>query len=431
MDPIRTFDEIVERNEQRSQPVFLQLLEKRQSEIMAKLPDYLRVTALTAIIGFVITSAVQWFFGGETSQNLSFPEISELSIGSIIAFVLTLLAVLIVWLFVIWSVSFIPFIAFHAHKSSRKFEVPVGTRAFRWIQLYTATFLPMAVFAVAWNSFATLGNDIEITISTVEIAILTLGVAGVTAGLWFINRYIPGKYLALRVSLLSVVLYASLFLTYGRGYSLASYSVLFGILVYIAIFGSDQLEEVGRRIATYDIDPVVADRLDETTNTYQQLQSKYDEMYTKELESDALRQENEQIVRLTQIENETNLNMQLAEIRKSKADFNQLTNETQLKIYQAKLDALKQMYEVLSAELSDRIKVQIPQSLDTLRTQAQGYSARELQTVMAQIMNETDAALEGLPESLENLRTRMLEATREIEQHTILLADEATRVNES
>jgi hypothetical protein len=412
--------------QENSQFGLLETLEERQRRILSRLPRFFKVTALVGTIGFLITSILQVLFGKIPKERVGLFSISQPTLGAIIAWLLTLFSILVMWLFVIWSLTFVPFIAYQAFRSSQKHRIPVGTKAFRWVQLYAATFLPMAIFAVAWNSAAS-GSFITAEITSLkETLLVVIGAVAVSGLLYLINYLIPTRLVAVRLSLLSSLLFTSLFLAYGWGYSLASYFTLFGILFYLT-FGSSQIEETGRSITTYDIDPKVAIRLNEISTKRQELRTTHDEIKAQEMESEAKRLQHQQEIKSAQIENDSQLGEQLSHIHKAKTEFNRQTNEVQLSIFHKKHVLLSKMYEILSTELSGRMDEQIPKRIEELKNSAKDISPKDLYDQMNQLMNQINAGLEGLPESLEDLRHQMLDAAREIEKQTLQLAEESTK----
>lgn len=403
----------------------LEILEERQRSILSRLPKFAKLTIISAAAGFIVTFLVQWLTHTLPPQRYGLISLRQPTLGSIIASILSLFSVLVMWLFVVWSLAFIPFIAYHAYRSSQVSNTPLGTKAFRWIQLYASTFLPMAIFAVAWNS--TPGKvDVSVSISSLkDMVLVILGAALISALLWGINRVVPTRLVAVRLSLLSSLLYASLFLAYGMGFSLASYSTLFGILFYLT-FGSEQIEEMGRRVAFYDIDPKVADRLSDIAVRRQELRSTHDEIRASEMEAATKQLQRAQELRVAQIENDASLSEQLGDIHKAKTDFNRMTNEALLTMFNQKYSLLKDMYGILSKELSDRTEKEIPLRLETLKASTKDYTPKDLYEEMNRLIVQVNSGLEGLPESLEDLRNQMLTAVKEIEKQTQLLADEAS-----
>ena len=133
-----------------------------------------------------------------------------------------------------------------------------------------------------------------------------------------------------------------------------------------------------------------------------------------------------QELRVAQIENDASLSEQLGDIHKAKTDFNRMTNEALLTMFNQKYSLLKDMYGILSKELSDRTEKEIPLRLETLKASTKDYTPKDLYEEMNRLIVQVNSGLEGLPESLEDLRNQMLTAVKEIEKQTQLLADEAS-----
>ena len=402
-------------------PGLLEMIENRQQEILSHLPGYVKVTGLLALLGFAITSLVQWVTDTMPEDYLGLITISSPTLASLITLFLSLFSILIMWVFVIWSLTFIPFVAYHAHRSSRKFNV-AGTRVFKWIQLYASTFFPMAIFAVIWNSFAVEGSIVVARIDSFnEVAAVAVGTVVVSFILWLVNRVLPSQWIALRLSIMSFMLYAALFLSYGWGYGLVSYYMLFGVLVYLVLFGSSHLEAIGREVVTYDLDSQVAQGLREILTQYQKTKAVEEEMVKREYISEIQKKEYQQILRMAEGETDASLRAQLADIYRERADLNRRVNEARIGLFRRKLDAISELYEILSSELSRKADEEIPRQIEKIRDNVQDFSPEELRECLNRLMVQINSSFAGLPESLEDLRTEVRQLTDDVEQYTRFL----------
>lgn len=392
-------------------------LEERQKRVLARLPGFAKVSILTAGLAFSATTVIQGIMDPPIAKQFGLPSpLSSLTIGTFVAVLLAAFSAVTTWLFVIWSLTFIPFLGYHTYKAAQQAAVPVGTRGLRWIQLYTCTFLPMAVFAAAWNSLATVHPG-RASISGIDLLLILVGAAIVAALLWFTNR-IPIKLVALRLSVLSIMLYASLFLTYGLGYSTAAHSALFGILGYLT-FGLGDLEELGRRVMMYDVDPAVADRLFDLQTRRQLVRTRGDELVVQ-------RMEHQQSTKAAQIDNESRLGTQLTKISEARTHFNQRTNETMLMMLEKHQKMLGDMHAILTEEFSRKMEEEIPRRIAALRQKAPMLSPGELAAEMKLIIGEINKMVGDVPTGLDSLRDRMLQITSEMETTTRRLAQEAS-----
>ncbi|BBM86674.1 hypothetical protein [Candidatus Uabimicrobium amorphum] len=158
---------------------------------------------------------------------------------------------LIIWVFMIAAILFIPFFIFFVDKSFKRF--PSGEfKGFRRFQFYAAVILPFVIFAfiIAWRAH---DIDPEMLSFLQNTSLLTLVTSAVVISccIWAINELIPVTF---RFSLFSVMLYSSLLLLFV-GNPVALYVMIFGILLY-SIFGMEQFEKVVHGLVTYDMDPV-------------------------------------------------------------------------------------------------------------------------------------------------------------------------------
>lgn len=393
-------------------------LEERQRRVLARLPGFARLSILTAVFAFAATTIIQGILDPPITKQFGLPDpVSSLTIGTFVAILLAAFSAVTTWLFVIWSLTFIPFLGYHTYKAAQQASVPVGTRGLRWVQLYTCTFLPMAVFAAAWNSLATVHPE-RASISGADVLVIVLGAAVVAALLWVTNR-IPIKLVALRLSVLSIMLYASLFLTYGLGYSTAAQSALFGILGYLT-FGLGDFEELGRRVMMYDVDPGVADKLFELQTRRHHIRTRGDELAVQ-------RMEHQQTTKAAQIDNESRLGTQLTKISEARTQFNQQTNETMLMMLEKHQKMLGEMHGILADEFSRKMEDEIPRRIAALREKAPRLTPGELAAEMKLIINEINSMVGDVPTGLDSLRDRMLELTQEMKTTTRRLAQEASR----
>lgn len=402
-------------------------LQQRQQQILSRLPSFARTTFIIAAIGFLVYSIARLIFVASfRTQVLNI----ELSLGTMIALLLGLFSNLVVWLFVVWSLSFIPYIAYYSHRASRGGAAIVTTRPLRWLQLYAATFLPMAVFAIAWNSIAH-GDSGNYTLrieSRVDALVLFLGTALVVISIFGINRLIPVRFAAIRLSFLSTLIYLSLFLAYGQGVTMASHAMVFGILLYLMFF-SAQLSELARRISLHDIDSKIADRFEQIIARHDEVQNLRDETQLTRKEHDAQTTKQKLGIEIAQANSDLGLNEQLAEMRVKKLNLTKKMNEAQLKLIENKIDYCKEVFEVLSGEMNSRVSNEIPQQIEELRRNVKDLTPEEIQSKMNQIIKRINENFQGIPDTLTELRNQLRETTSEIERQTRLIAAESDEEN--
>lgn len=419
----------------------VEVLQERQKKLLALMPKYARRIFNWAIFFFLINSLFQFILGviaiftsADAFQNwlpsviaLSTDTIQKMfaahsfSLGSVISALLTLFSNILMWAFMLWSISFVPFIAINSYKFSQESTTRLATRPLKWVQLFAATFLPMAAFAIAWNSTATRATNIVVEVkSPEETVILIIGAIIVAGILFLINKFISPDAIAIRLSILSAIIYASLYLAYGQGYSVASLAMLFGILAYL-MFGSGQIEEVGRRIVVYDLAPDISKKVDVINSRFQSLQVTRDEIALSQRENQMLQDQSKARSKLAESQMEQNLGDQLSEIQTRKIELVHRMNRTQIEILEGKIDMLDQAFEIVSKEYKNKMAQDFPKQLDDLKESARTLPANELSAKMNDFMGGVNLLLEGLPETLGELKTQVIKAANDLESQTRLL----------
>lgn len=407
----------------------LAILHERQQHILSKLPTFSKTTISIALVGLLATFVTK-ILTSESPSSYVASLVASPSLANLIAFALGAFSSLIIWMFVIWSLSFVPFIAYYAHKSSKDNKLGVVTKPFRWVQLYAATFLPMIIFATAWNSSPALENiNVIISIQNItELIIVASGAIIIAITLGLVNRNVPIKLVSLRLSVFSSLLYLALFLAYGRGYGLASHVMVYGILLYL-MFDSNQIGEIGRRIALHDVDPEVAERFDDIATRQQEVKSIEDTIKLKEKEQEAKAAKQKLEMNSARSDNEMALSGQLIEIKKKKMALNKDINTVQLQVLETKITTLSDVFGILSKELDSKNKSEIPEALGKLRESVKNYSPGAIQEKMNAIICEMNAGLRGIPESLDELREQLILTSTEIEKQTKLMSGSSNEEN--
>jgi hypothetical protein len=403
----------------------LDVLEERQGVILSRLPAFARITLPVAIIGFIATLMIHLITAQRMRERMIGFSWSEITLGSLIAGFLSLFSDLVIWIFVVWSLTFVPFIAYHAHKASRESQARGMTQPMRWVQLYASTFLPMAIFALAWNSVGASSHPPEPLKlrSLFDFLLLVASTALVFGLLAAINKWIPVRLAAVRLSLFSCLLYLSLFLSYGWGVGLASAAMVLGIVIYLMFYSAD-IAELGRRISIHDVDPKIAEQFERIAIGHQTLRTRQGENLLKQKEQEVQATEQQIDIGIEKSVNEMALDGQLKDIRKKKLSLNKKMNETQLMVLERKIDALGDVFTVISAEVTERMTQDVPEQIRELRENVKSYTREELQEKMNSIVSLLNRSLEGIPEGLAELRTQLLITTSEIEKQTRLIAAE-------
>ena len=419
----------------------VEVLQERQQKLLALMPKYARRLFSWAIFFFIVNSLFQFimsliaiFTTNGLYQNwlpnvisLTTDEIQKLfladsfSLGSVISGLLTLFSNILMWAFMFWSITFVPFIAINSFKLSQESTSRLATRPLKWVQLFAATFFPMAAFAIAWNSSATSATNIVVQVrSAEEVVILVVGTIFIAALLFLINRFISSNAIAVRLSILSTIIYASLFLAYGQGYSVASLAMLFGILFYL-IFASGQIEEVGRRLVVYDLDPSISKKVDVINARFQSLQVTHDEITLSERENRMLQEQSKAKSKLAEAQMEQRLGEQLSEIQSRKIELVHKMNRTQIEMIEQKITMLGSAFDIVSKEYTNKLTQDFPRQLEVLREDARTLPAKELSEKMNNFMGGMNLLLEGMPETLGELKKQLITAADDLESQTRML----------
>lgn len=397
-----------------------EIIESRQELILYRLPRYFKVTFLISCSGFLLTffvELIRTIFADSRELNFS------LSLGGLISLLLTLFANLIVWIFVIWSISSVPYIIFCAYQSSQSVRKSIISQPLKWIRLAASTFLPMTIFALAWTSFSRGTSEAVIQVSSVEFVAVIIGSLLVTILLYGIDYIIPSHKLEIRILLLSSLLYLSLFLTYGLGYSPVSYSMVFGCLIYTSFLGgSESVSDILKGVATYDIDLEHLTRLEDIARRREAMGMV---KHTQELEEEehvievyALKQRTEAELKISELQSDKKLNEELLKLRKRKIEANQRINELALKGMEQKINALVQLYDILSSEHESRVNRLTEEKLKQLQADVKDIRPEELDEMIKKLVGEMNILSQGIPEGLESLREEIISTTQIMENET-------------
>lgn len=417
----------------------MHIWQERQRKIQATLPSYGRAVLTWAVVAFVGTSVIQVVVRvlsviplptNPSSFRVSalnailqllwgkfwmMLDPGELSIGGIVSVILSLFSNIVMWAFVICSMTFIPHIAYRVYKASQSSPSSAATKPFRWLQLYASTILPITVFAIAWNSIPHGGASIGTAIESVDEAIyVVVGTFIVSFILYVINRLIPVHALPVRVALLSSTIYAAVFIAYGAGQSVASFSLLFGMLLYLMV-GSKQIEEVGNRIMIYDLDTGPARKVISALARYQELQVAEEEQHLSQRESELIQRYAQAKNRIARARLEQMRNQQLSDLQEERFKLVHRMNNTEVRYLFQKLDWLTRMFDATQTELSKQLDLRMSKRLRALTQRSKMLKPPELHAQMRELIDFIDPKLDE--SGLDDLRTQLIEVTSRLESH--------------
>ena len=406
------------------------ILNERQRAIIEKLPSFFKVTLTLAILGFLISFAVRVSADPTMSggfQTALTHVTSQITVPRVVAFVLSLFSSVVIWLFIIWSLSFATFLTYQAHKASRISSSIIRTKPIRWMQLYAATFFPIAVFATAWDTVGSASPaNFTLSLSSVaEVLWLVCGTATVVALIWLANHFIPSRLAAVRLSFLSLLLYTSLFLTYGCQITIASHSMVFGILLYL-MFESSAFSDLARRLSLHDVDIALASHIDKILERHQEIENLKGETALKREEHIATEERHALSLEISQSESDQNIRSQLADIHATKIQLSERLNRAQLTLIEKRIQTLTEVFEIVNNETQARLRGGITAQLASLRNEVKDMSPDELTDRLGQITKTIEANLTGIPESLKEVRKLLVQTTRDLARETKLIAEQRT-----
>jgi hypothetical protein len=254
----------------------------------------------------------------------------------------------------------------------------------------------MTIFALVWSSIANPKAVAKLSIQSAEdMIIVVLGALIVIGVLWCINL-IPSKYVTTHISLLSSLLYTALFLTYGRGFGLVSNSMLLGVLIYLT-FGLGKFAGLALRVVIYDIDPQIADELEELQKHTQEAKLQRETTGIREQALKAKSESLEERGRSSQIQ----------------------VDEFLLDTLHTKLERLMKTFSLLSSQLSKQYDNNIKKDILELEESAQNLNPEnheELSKKVGIIIARINSASSNIPQQLQGIRDQIIEAYREYQE---------------
>jgi hypothetical protein len=196
------------------------------------------------------------------------------------------------------------------------------------------------------------------------------------------------------------------------------------------VFESRHLEETGRRVAIYDFDSTVADRMTDITGKQQELEIARDATAVEKRAHVVRLAESKLRLDQASLDGEARLTEHLAQINARKIDISSAMNMRQLEFIERKFSLLEQGLDIVSSELSRRIDEdtsnRLAQIAESARTMGPGEFAREY----IQMIEHLNSILGDVPESISELRRQLTSAAKELEENTrTLIADSRSAQN--
>lgn len=400
----------------------LQLLQARQTFVVDRVPRFAIATGILAAVFFISTALVQWWWDKPSAIPMSLEALKNPTAGLLIYTFLALFCQYLTWLFAIWSVAFVPYVALVAHGASKRVTLDIEFHRTRWIQLGAATILPAFVFALFYGTAADQGTVSTLPTTAAE-GVGVLLAAAVTGGvLSLINLLISAPRVDLKLAMFSGLLYLSLYLHYGQGIGLVSQAVLLGILGYIW-FAADQVRELIAGMATFDLNPKTVEKLNALVDRRQDLRGVADEtaLRREEIVVEAERKTAE--IEAKKVEDESAIEAQIASIQGARVKLTTETHKAMLVLFQRQLDDYQTVFSVYSGELDERVKRDRERRIELLKGRASELPSDKLAEELKAVVGVIHRDFDGVPEALEELHARMIEVTDKMKRQTLALIE--------
>lgn len=409
-------------------------LEKRQKYVLHKLVVFLKRAAILSFLLFLIIFALQWYTGTLPQNRYGLVALSQPNVAKAIVFFIGLIVIYVHFLFFVLAVTFVPYTIFVCLKAAQTTDS--GRRGLRWFQLLLAAFLPIGMFGIIWSGF--LPDSIETTSiffkDPKKIVILLGGIFLVYLFLWQVNKRTPIEWVSPRIAILSSMLWMSLFLSYGSGVGVYSSAMLFGILLYLAT-NTEKLEEVGRRLITYDYDPSIVSDLEKLAVRKQKVNISRDNINLKREELYTKKEEHSENIKEQKLSTEIEATEQMSKIEQTRMDFNKKTSEVILSTLEKKVDMIQRMQDVVSTELERKVTFRLEEHLEKLKKESLSDSPEVLHQKMSDLIFEMNASLQNVPDGLRQLQSEMVatleQTAMQIEKQTSLLEHLDSEDNDS
>jgi hypothetical protein len=123
----------------------------------------------------------------------------------------------------------------------------------------------------------------------------------------------------------------------------------------------------------------------------------------------------------SQFKHEEKLRNQLSNVQEKKLELTGKINKTQIEILEQKINMLNAAFDVVSQEYSTKLTQDFPKQLAELKEAAKTLPANELAEKMNDFIKGMEQVLEGLPETLGELRTQLVKEAGDLEDQTRLL----------
>lgn len=392
-------------------------LDERQRKTLRELPRYGKFTLFIALTILLVGVVVQFATGSIPNDQLQlFQSFKSPTIGGILSVFFTVVAYLVNALFAVWAVSFIPHIAFRAYKVSQQVRIPLRLNSSKWIQLFSATFLPIIAFAIFATNIPSNNASFIIQFTYMDGLIIIGGGAICWLILYGATHFIPLRYIVIHLTIFSSLLYAVIFFAYILGFGTITYSAVLGMIAFL-MFSSNKLGEIARRVSIYDIENSIADKVASVSNRENLIK-------LKEAETDVSKLESELENKVQKIDSEVQINEQLRKIKTTRIEFNAKVNETKLDSFNKKLEFLNQIYSVLADEYKLKVNQELPNMIGSFKNDVKHMTPQELSDTMNNIINQVNISLDTIPQGLDNIRIEMQKATKELRRATEDLAND-------
>lgn len=395
-------------------------IRERQTLILCSLQKYGLVLLVLSFLGLAGTGILAYYNGDSSSDIVKIIKSTPASLTGLLSITFTLMANMIIWYFVVLSLTFVPFVAWKANNISAKVAIPISSRSMKWLQLYFSTLLPLVIFAIIWLSLPDSAQTAILKLPTIgEIPYVLVGGAVICGFLWLLLSLVPKRLVTVHLTSLSMIFYATLLLAFGVGYNSVAYSTMLGTLFFLT-FSFPGIEDIGKRIAIYDVDNDLIEEIATLTRDQHKIRLEEDKFAVRKKVNEHERRKLEIKYEQDNLENVDRLN-------RKEIDFTKNIQTTAINTITHKADTLNQMLSVLSDEMHAKIKSEIDAKLIEFEENAKDKDINELQDTMLNLYKQMDSTLNLIPERLKDLRKEMKKVIAQGKKETLLLTKDSEK----
>jgi hypothetical protein len=369
------------------------------------------LTIIISLVGVVSTILYQLF--KEQTIPLKYGIVTKDNEGLryIITFTVYFIGQVSLWFFLIWSLTFTAYVSYISFRSSTIFASPLTTRSFRWLQLGSATLFPILIFTVLWNLASA-----EIPISDPEISILNFAIILflsilVAIFLFAVNNYIPEKMLSPKLAFYSILLFASVILSFASGYTFATHVALFGFLLYFTV-DAKKIESMVEEIALYDLEDSVYSKVKEIIASNNRIIVNASEAVIRRQTMADRQNQFEQEKINSDLEVMINKGDKLADIERKRVSLIDKINSVVIKDHESKIALISKAAEILAQAHLEKTSKEHDDMLTDITTNSGSYTREDIERKLSEIISIAGNNSTNLPDNVEKLKQIVNETLR-------------------